>query len=272
MNPCNGVCGINAQCHVTNHIPYCHCEQEFEGNPFMECKRISNNTRFEMEKTRNLCQPSPCGPFSECQVRNQQVSCSCLPGYQGSPPQCRPECMISSECPLNQACIAQKCSDPCPGLCGQGAECHVFSHTPSCICPAGTRGDPLIQCTPETQLIVLETITICQPSPCGANARCIQQNGAGTCQCLQNYFGNPYEGCRPECLLDADCISTMTCQNMQCRDPCIGICGQNALCRALNHLPICSCRPGYSGDPYTFCQLLKQCKFNYFVATAQKFY
>lgn len=261
VNPCNGVCGINALCHVTNHIPYCRCDARFDGNPFVECKQIPT-TLIAVKNITNPCQPSPCGPFAVCQVQTQQTICSCLPNYQGSPPQCRPECITSSECSLKQACMAQKCRDPCPGLCGNGAECSVTSHTPSCVCPAGTKGDPFVQCIRQTDLILLESVNICDPSPCGINARCIQQNGSGTCQCLPNYFGDPYAGCQPECVLDADCISTLACQNLKCQDPCNGICGQNTVCTVLNHLPVCSCIPGYSGDPYSFCQLLKQRKIN----------
>lgn len=68
------------------------------------------------------CHPSPCGPNSQCREINGQGVCSCVRGYIGSPPSCRPECVINSECPLNEACINQKCVDPCPGSCGQSGE------------------------------------------------------------------------------------------------------------------------------------------------------
>lgn len=68
------------------------------------------------------CYPSPCGPNSQCREINGQGVCSCIQGFIGSPPSCRPECVINSECPLNEACINQKCIDPCPGSCGQSGE------------------------------------------------------------------------------------------------------------------------------------------------------
>lgn len=68
------------------------------------------------------CHPSPCGPNSQCREINGQGVCSCIQGYIGSPPSCRPECVINSECPSNEACINQKCGDPCPGACGQSGE------------------------------------------------------------------------------------------------------------------------------------------------------
>lgn len=96
---------------------------------------------------QNPCVPSPCGPNAQCQAHGESPSCSCLPGFIGVPPSCRPECISNSECPSHQACINQKCRDPCPGLCGANAECHVVSHTPRCVCLPGFVGDPFIQCT-----------------------------------------------------------------------------------------------------------------------------
>lgn len=95
----------------------------------------------------NPCYPSPCGPNAVCKEINESPSCSCLPDYQGSPPNCRPECASNNECPSNKACISMKCKDPCPGVCGQNSECRVVSHTPMCICVAGFTGDPFTQCS-----------------------------------------------------------------------------------------------------------------------------
>lgn len=92
------------------------------------------------------CHPTPCGPNSQCRTINEQAVCSCLPNYMGSPPQCRPECVVSSECPLDKACTNQKCLDPCPNTCGILALCSVRNHNPICACPAGYSGDPFSQC------------------------------------------------------------------------------------------------------------------------------
>lgn len=68
------------------------------------------------------CHPSPCGPNSQCREINGQAVCSCVSTYIGSPPSCRPECVVNSECLLSEACVNQKCADPCPGSCGQSGE------------------------------------------------------------------------------------------------------------------------------------------------------
>lgn len=101
-----------------------------------------------IEDKKDPCSPSPCGPNSKCQVINDQAVCSCLPEFTGSPPGCRPECVVSSECPSNLACINQKCINPCPGPCGTNAECNVIHHSPICACRQKYTGDPFSRCFP----------------------------------------------------------------------------------------------------------------------------
>lgn len=94
----------------------------------------------------NLCTPSPCGPNSQCKVVNGQSVCSCLSEYIGSPPNCRPECVVNSECPSDKACIKQKCKSPCLGACGENSECRVLNHSPICTCRTQYTGDPFTKC------------------------------------------------------------------------------------------------------------------------------
>lgn len=200
----------------------------------------------------NPCQPSPCGPNSECRPVGDSPSCTCLHGFIGAPPNCKPECISNAECSNHLACINQKCKDPCPGVCGANAECRVISHSAMCICHSGYFGDPFSQCQLKPYAAD-EIITPCTPNPCGSNALCREHNNVGSCQCIPDYFGNPYETCRPECILNSDCASNRACVLNKCQDPCPGRCGQNADCNVINHLPNCICRNGFSGDPYSFC-------------------
>ncbi|RZC36330.1 hypothetical protein BDFB_000152 [Asbolus verrucosus] len=48
---------------------------------------------------------------------------------------------------------------------------------------------------------------------------------------------------------------SIACINSKCADPCPGTCGQNAQCQVINHLPSCTCNPGYTGDPFRYCNL-----------------
>lgn len=132
----------------------------------------------------NPCVPSPCGPNSQCREVNGQAVCSCLPTYVGSPPGCRPECVVSSECPLDKACANQKCVDPCPGVCGQNANCRVNNHSPICSCSPGYTGDPFSRCYPIPRKIKSTQSTcppdinvkplVISPSPTiGAPTRCL---------------------------------------------------------------------------------------------------
>lgn len=227
----------------------------------------------------NPCVPSPCGPNSQCREVNGQAVCSCLPNYSGSPPGCRPECVVSSECPLDKACVNQKCVDPCPGVCGQNANCRVNNHSPICSCAPGYTGDPFSRCypiprkienapSPPSKTLLMKYLQLappppsppqqdvyrdpCNPSPCGANAQCRDVNGSPSCSCLATYVGSP-PNCRPECSINSECPSIQACIREKCRDPCPGSCGFNARCSVINHTPICVCPEGYIGDPFTSC-------------------
>jgi hypothetical protein len=115
------------------------------------------------EPLRNPCEPSPCGPNSKCRVTNGHAVCSCITGYVGTPPTCRPECVISADCSQDRACLNQKCRDPCPGNCGINARCHVINHNPICTCTPGYNGDPFVKCHKEIskeKLSYLKTIRI----------------------------------------------------------------------------------------------------------------
>lgn len=128
---------------MINHRPICSCSAGFTGDPFTRCYKPIPVP----EKTNpNPCIPTPCGPHSECKVINESPACSCLPSYLGTPPNCRPECSINSECPAHQACMNLKCVDPCPGSCGINTQCTVINHTPSCTCDNQYTGDPFQGC------------------------------------------------------------------------------------------------------------------------------
>lgn len=101
------------------------------------------------EIPQNPCQPSPCGTYGICREINNHAICSCKENYFGSPPNCRPECIVSADCMPNLACLHQKCKDPCPGTCGINAKCLVVNHNPICSCNPGYIGDPFVRCSVE---------------------------------------------------------------------------------------------------------------------------
>lgn len=259
IDPCPGTCGQLAQCDVTNHIPSCSCPPGLSGDPFVVCRQIQ-----AIEIPRDPCNPSPCGPNGICRVSNNAAVCACQPGMIGSPPSCRPECLSSAECALQQACLNQKCSDPCPGTCGQNAKCQVINHNPICSCMQGFTGDPFTRCYQQSIEKPREPINPCLPSPCGPNSECKVIGDSPACSCLRNYIGQP-PSCRPECTINPECAINKACMNQKCADPCPGSCGANAKCSVINHTPSCSCDIGYTGDPFTSCFPVQGEFFIYFL-------
>lgn len=251
-NPCSGTCGFNARCEVINHNPICSCPPDMTGDPFTRCSPIIKQEPPPQPRPVDPCNPSPCGLYAECKAVQGSPSCSCKPTYVGSPPNCRPECVVNTDCPSSRACIAEKCRDPCEGSCGFNSECRVQNHIPICTCRPGFTGDPFTQCTQIIERLppVTPSPDPCDPSPCGSNANCRE----GICSCIPNYFGDPYTGCRPECTMNTDCSPNKACVNTKCIDPCPGTCGQDAKCEVYNHIPTCSCPPGFRGDPFVLCR------------------
>lgn len=166
-DPCVGMCGREALCSVNNHIPLCDCPYGYTGNAYIACAKIESmkNMKFifveyqtENDLKSNIleppviqedhCYPSPCGQNSHCSNVNHQAVCSCLPGYYGTPPACRKECSINSDCVNTKSCVNEHCIDPCPGSCAPNAECNVISHKAVCYCPPHYTGDPFVRCNP----------------------------------------------------------------------------------------------------------------------------
>lgn len=158
---------------------------------------------------------------------------------------------MSSECALNKACVKQKCIDPCINTCGENAECRTHHHSPYCTCLSGFEGDPFVRCVREKP-IVNHDPTPCKPNPCGQYSICRDVGGSAVCSCKSGYLGTP-PNCAPECTINEDCSHDKTCVREKCVDPCLGSCGSNSQCRAVNHLAICTCIDEYRGDPFVGC-------------------
>jgi hypothetical protein len=199
----------------------------------------------------NPCNPSPCGPNSICRANNNVAVCTCQAGMIGAPPSCKPECIVSSECDLTQACMNQKCINPCPGSCGQNAECRVINHNPVCTCIAKHTGDPFTRCD-EIRYDAIPT-NPCVPSPCGPNSQCKVSGDSPACSCVEGMIGNP-PNCRPECTINNECSSNLACMNQKCKNPCPGACGPNSHCTVINHVPTCTCDNDFTGDPFYSCE------------------
>lgn len=202
----------------------------------------------------DLCEPSPCGVNTKCEVVNDQPVCSCLESFIGNPLiGCRHECDNDDDCGSQEFCHNFKCLQSC-SQCGKGSTCtNVINHRPTCECPQGFIGSPFIECRPECY-----TDADCSyPKPacnkgickdpcngaCGEDAECKYfKNIFVICSCPTGTIGDPFKKCEkiPE-------------------DPCkLNPCGINAYCttgfdRSQRERAVCHCPPGYTGNALNSC-------------------
>ena len=156
---------------------------------------------------------NPCAPQAQCTARAHHPVCTCPEGYGGDPyRQCyRPECCTDTDCPLDKACVAENCVNPCLTTstpCGRGAECRVEFHAARCVCPAGLQGSPLVACVDV------------------------------------------------ECRVDDDCRDDQACDflSQTCGPVCKPTtCAEGAVCTARRHQPECACGPGARGNGFVAC-------------------
>ena len=110
---------------------------------------MTSPARCPQNRCRNACSEGACGQGARCEAVNHRAVCSCPQYYRGSGlTGCYPECTSHSECAAHQACFQLRCTDPCVGACGVGAECKVTNHKAICSCPKGYEGHPFDSCRP----------------------------------------------------------------------------------------------------------------------------
>ncbi|KAE8746353.1 hypothetical protein FOCC_FOCC007025 [Frankliniella occidentalis] len=243
-------CGAHTRCDVINLVPTCSCLPGYKGSPLNgchhECEADADCGRGQQCRDftcQVACTSGTCGDNANCEVRNHRAVCSCPAGYLGDPyTSCRAECLSHGDCPRDRpSCVAARCTNPCLGVCGINADCKVRDATAICSCPRDMTGDPF-----NAQ---------CQPG--------YDRSGKDrpVCTCLPGYKGDPLSYCRRgECSSSSDCGSHQACLNYECRDACAGQCGVNADCRARDHVAVCTCPPGFTGDAVSQCTALPQAR------------
>ena len=94
---------------------------------------------------------------------------------------------------------------------------------------------------------------------CGANADCRNEGGRPVCECQSGHKGDPYTGCvRGDCISNSECRDNQACQDYKCVDPCQLSCGSGADCQVNNHVAICRCPRGFTGDPFQVLNIGKK--------------
>lgn len=257
LSLCGNVeCGPNADCEEEYGVPVCRCKHSYVPLPPPQkgCTKPQNPI---------YCNPGPCGQNSKCDVLHGVEHCFCLPGFTGDP--------------LRGCTAVPVVADPCvPNPCGRYSDCQVQYGQAKCVCLQGYEGDPYKPegCEPECEsprdchdhqtCIGLKCVDACRGA-CGINAECTAKNHNPVCKCKPNFHGNPKVQCipkrvpprpqpTPECIVNSNCHDNEVCRNNKCVDPCIGLCGINAVCDVNYHRATCSCREGYQGDPYQRCK------------------
>lgn len=251
-------CSANELCKVNDNIPRCYCNENFIWNPV----------------TSTCEQPST------------------------------PNCKLDSDCKDNESCSkdvlgVNKCVDECSFFtCPENSKCVSENHKGRCECLPEFGGNPnkrdgcvLInknQCTDDVQCKETEICkrignikkcqTACERISCGPNAFCVTKNHVAQCQCLPGPFtGNPKDlvrGCQPvPCVYNSDCEGDKLCNRLShsCDAVCDEeTCGENAICIAENHKPICQCPNGYKANPLpeVKCSKIESCNSNSCHSTA----
>lgn len=158
---------------------------------------------------------------------------------------CQPTCRSNSSCPDFQFCQNNICTQEL--RCKSDEECSINE---KCIQNALGQAE----CQDSCSLVV-----------CGRNAECSVRNHEAICTCKPGYRGNPNDdklGCRHvECETNVQCSNDKLCDQYMCKIACLvhNPCGKNALCSAENHLQVCYCQPGFTGNPQIGCQLIDYC-------------
>lgn len=230
-SPCGQCAGDNAECRVRDHKPVCSCAAGYDGNPEIRCVPMGCRADSECAGTHTCrnrqCVPAcgagdrPCGERAQCYGINHRAVCECPAGLSGNPLQSCVllGCRTDAECPSSQACINEKCADPCAerATCASDQVCRVYEHRPQCACPPGTVGDAA------------------GPEGCRALDDVCHDDG--------------------DCATRTACIGGVCVDACNATQPC----GVNAGCKALDTVPvrtlICECLPGYQGNAAVQCDI-----------------
>lgn len=151
--------------------------------------------------------------------------------------------------------------------CHSSAVCKNYPGSFVCACPDGLVGDPIstgcrnpeecltnTDCPDTAACINSRCKNPCDSADaCGLNAQCTVNAHHAFCKCPSNSRGDPSVECRLiECSENTDCPHSKSCLDSKCVNPCTipNACGQNSNCVVENHVGICSCEPGTTGNPY----------------------
>ena len=294
-------CGLNAECHARNHIAQCRCPGQSTGDPKVHCVKFECNYHNECassdacfdHKCVDPCSvPNVCGQGADCSPLNHSAVCTCQPGGTGDPNLgCTPVqyCKTDAQCPTGSACNGGICTSLCTGIrdcigdqlcinglcrptCRTNSTCPEYQYCQNNVCVQELRCTNDEDCDHDEKCISnsigqAECRKACDLILCGRNAECRAARHAASCFCQNGFFGDANDdkmGCQPvECETNEECSEEKICDVHKCRIACLANnpCGGNAICSTKSHVQVCTCQPGYTGEPKSIqgCRLIDYC-------------
>ena len=292
----SATCGPNALCQIVNHRIACMCPENFIGRPnpnvgcireIYTCKTSNDCPVGESVCTNNRCRAT-CATEKDCAVNEKCLGgfcfahCSrdrdCSSDEICHQQFCHSGCRADSDCPSSESCMNNQCIDPCESKtsCGTNAICSIVNHEKSCNCREGTDGNARIECIREARMCSREEDCSygekCESSmcrvECNSDNQCFDNEKctSGFCSVIcktddlcPRGFVCDLNQCKPGCRSDSECPAADACINRKCINVCASssACGSDAICKAVNHSPWCSCPLKYTGNPRVECKKIE---------------
>ncbi|XP_022241755.1 fibropellin-1-like [Limulus polyphemus] len=205
--------------------------------------------------------PNFCGPNAVCVNSIGSYHCECKSGYEKIRPTPESHCKDINECLLE--------IPPC----GTNALCINRNSSYECVCPDHLQGDPEVAC-----------VSPCAGIDCGSHAACRVNGREANCICDHGFTFDPTNitaGCiafrEPICVWqsfeekmniylkeistkDTIYLDVNECSNSHGPS---GLCGQGAICTNALGSYQCVCPPGFTGDPFRYCEDIDECDAKY---------
>ncbi len=177
----------------------------------------------------NPCINNPCQNGGTCTLNtNNQVVCSCRPGFSG---------LFCTIVPF----------DPCVNNpCLNGGQCQVDSNNQAyCICQTGWSG----------AFCAIKDACACTPCKNGGTCTPASNSVGYTCTCTANFFGSTCESCMLFSQVASSLLTYSFIQYFFQVSPCLNNpCLNGGVCSVVNNVAVCTCQTRFTGN---FCQTSK---------------
>ncbi|XP_046683638.1 C-type lectin domain family 18 member A-like [Homalodisca vitripennis] len=151
--------------------------------------------------------------------------------------------MAHRDCLESQQCVDMKCADPCPGACAHNSYCQraTTALQTGLVSNRSVKTPAITSAAATTPVARSATTFLTAPANRGS---------------LETHSLHVILKLHTQCLENDDCPSDRTCVKQKCEDPCHNVCsGNNTSCQVRNHIPYCTCKQGFIGDPLTACKV-----------------